>query len=84
MRAMEFLRTLRNKGYNAGEIMQLEKMAFAEATAAHEGMGHSEDYLRSIGREFVLDNLDMFNEYIGRNQNNMSKLITNIKKVLTT
>jgi len=68
MKAIEFINNLIRRGYTKAEIMLLERLAFENAVEAHEGMEISPDKLYEIGRDFVLDNLDMFDEYIGKTQ----------------
>ena len=68
MNSIEFLKELKREGYNTAEIMKLEKIAFSEAKAAHEGQNHSAEYLRDIGREFVLDNLELYEDEIGKSR----------------
>lgn len=57
MTAMKFHEILKDEGFTLKEILKLQVAALENAEDAHNGMDLSEEYLASIGRDFIIDQL---------------------------
>lgn len=68
MNFQTFKKELKAMGYSSSEIMRLNLLGYSSALDAHQGMEKDIPnfycFCQNIGREFVLENLEMFTDML--------------------
>lgn len=68
MNFQTFKKELKEQGFSNSQIMKLNRLGYYSALDAHQGMKKDipnfHYFCQNIGREFVLENLEMFTEML--------------------